>query len=60
MNFYIARRSCIPLKPKRKREWWINEASFIQFIEILLDTHKRTTPPDDPTGWIRVREVREK
>ena len=72
--FTVHVNQCRRIKPARKmREWWVNEAKILVdqtwSLSLMVSTISldnvgtdciRTTKPQDTTGWIRIREMREK
>lgn len=65
-------KQCRKLKPKKRREWWINihkiETGSFEFVSDAIPLQSwfnspdgqfvRTTPPPNKKGWIKVREVK--
>lgn len=44
--------------PKKRRVWWIKPEQCPAIFECKNGSYCRTTPPEDKTGWICVREVK--
>jgi hypothetical protein len=72
ISFFHAKQ-CRKLKPKQRREWWINirgiKKDEFEVLSGNVDLKNwfnnpdgcffRTTPPPNKEGWIKVREVKE-
>ena len=50
-------KQCRKLKPKKRREWWIN-IDETNWLQVPDGEFVRTTPPPNKKGWIKLREVK--
>ena len=61
----VHRNQCTPIRivKKKRREWWVDERvwpeeEWSEWFENSVGVYIRTTPPENPDGWIHLKECK--